>query len=220
MGKSTTALAFRGFGLPLFDADLAVHDLMGPGGRAVAAVLDAFPETGDACTGIDRKKLGARVLGNPPALTRLEAILHPAVREAERRFLQRASRNGDRIVVLDVPLLFETRGERRCDATVVVSAPPALQRARALARPGMTPERLDAILRRQIPDALKRRRADFVVRSGAGRAQALADVTAVLKALSRRTPRRWPEGWLTHSQRRTARGGVGDDGGTPEREDE
>ncbi len=201
MGKSTTAGFFRGFGLPVFDADLAVHDLMGPDGQAVAAVLCAFPGVGDLEGGIDRRRLGAAVLGDADRLRRLEAILHPAVREAERRFLQRCARNGDRLAVLDVPLLFETRGERRCDATVVVSAPAALQRVRALARSGMTPERLAAILRRQMPDAAKRRRADFVVRTGAGRAQALADVRRVLQTLADRAPRAWPERWLRRSRK-------------------
>jgi dephospho-CoA kinase len=204
MGKSTTAALFRTFGVPVFDADLAVHDLMGPGGAAVEAVIRAFAGVGDLAHGVDRRALGARVLGDDAALRRLEAILHPAVRAAEKGFLQRCARAGDDMVVLDVPLLFETGGERRCDATVVVSAPSVLQRQRALARPGMTPERLDAILGRQMADAAKRRRADFVVRTGAGRAQALRDVRQVLQAVARRPPRVWPERWLARSRPRSS----------------
>ncbi|MFW5678795.1 MAG: dephospho-CoA kinase [Pseudomonadota bacterium] len=201
MGKSTTAALFRSFGVPVFDADLAVHDLMAPGGAAVAAVLDAFEGVGDRERGIDRRALGARVLGDDAALRRLEGILHPAVRAAERAFLQRATRNGDGLAVLDVPLLFETRGEQRCDATVVVSAPRELQRQRALARPGMTADRLAAILRRQMPDKEKQRRADFVVRTGAGRALALADVRRVLDGVTHRPARVWPQGWLARSRK-------------------
>lgn len=196
MGKSTTAGFFRSFGVPVFDADRAVHDLMAMGGAAVGAVLDAFPGVGDLAAGIDRKRLGARVLGDGVALRRLEAILHPRVRDAERAFLQRASRNGDAWALVDVPLLFEGGGDRRCDVTVVVSAPAWLQRERVLARPGMTADRLAAILARQMPDAEKRRRADFVVRTGAGRARALADVRHVLLAVRDRPDTVWPTRWL------------------------
>lgn len=204
MGKSVTAGFFRGFGVPVFDADRAVHDLMAPGGAAVAAVLATFEGTADGRGGIDRKALGARVIGDPPALRRLEAILHPRVALAERAFLQRCCRNGDPWVVLDVPLLFETGGERRCDATVVASAPAWLQRQRAMARPGMTAARLAAILQQQLPDAEKRRRADFVVATGCGRARALADVGRVLAALRGRPGGVWPERWL---QRQASRRG-------------
>ncbi len=204
MGKSTTAGFFRGFGLPVFDADLAVHDLMAPGGSAVGDVLAAFPGVEAEGGGIDRRRLGAAVLGDVAALRRLEGILHPAVRGAERAFLRRCARNGDRIAVLDVPLLFETRGEGRCDATVVATAPAAVQWARAMARGGMTADRLGAILARQLPDAAKRRRADFVVRTGAGRAQTLADVRAVVRALAGRRPTVWPQRWLQRGRRETS----------------
>ena len=196
MGKSTTSGLFKGFGVPVFDADRAVHDLMAPGGGAVAAVLQAFPGCGDPARGIDRKRLGAMVLGDAPALRRLEAILHPRVRDAERAFLQRTARNADAWALVDVPLLFEGGGDRRCDLTVVVSAPAWLQRQRVLARPGMTEARLAAILAQQMPDAEKRRRADFVVRTGAGRAQALADVRRVLTRVQDRAGRVWPTDWL------------------------
>lgn len=184
MGKSTTARMFRSFGVPVFDADLAVHDLMAPGGAAVAAVREAFSGVGDDAGGIDRRRLGAAVFGDAGALARLEAIVHPRVRASERRFLAGCRRNGDRLALLDIPLLFEGGAERRCDATVVVSAPAWVQARRALARPGMTRERLAAILARQMPDREKRRRADFVVRTGLGRALALADVGGVVATIT------------------------------------
>ena len=196
MGKSPTAGTFRGFGLPVFDADRAVHDLMAPGGAAVAAVARAFPGTGDLASGIDRKRLGSEVLGDAAALRQLESILHPLVRSAEGAFLQRSTRNGDAWALLDVPLLFETGGDRRCDVTVVVSAPAWLQRQRVLARPGMTAARLDAILAEQLSDAEKRRRADYVVATGAGRDRAMADVRRILSLLRERPGGVWPERWL------------------------
>lgn len=167
-------------GVPVHDADATVHALLGAGGKAVAAIEAAFPGTvrGGA---VDRAALGARVFGDGAALKRLEAILHPLVREAERRFLRTMTRRGCRLVVLDVPLLFETEGERRMDATLVISAPAFLQRQRVLARPGMTPEKFKAILRRQMPDAEKRRRADFVVNSGLGRGPALVALKRVVR---------------------------------------
>lgn len=181
MGKSTTAGMFRAFGWPVFDADLAVHDLMGPQGEAVAAVLEAFADVGSHETGIDRAELGRAVFGDAPALKRLEAILHPRVRRAEARFVAHARRRGERVALLDIPLLFEGGGWKRCDLTVVASASRHLQAVRALARPGMTRAKLDAILAKQMPDREKRRRADFVVRTGLGRAQALADARAVVR---------------------------------------
>jgi dephospho-CoA kinase len=186
MGKSTTAGMFRAFGWPIFDADLAVHDLMGPRGEAVAAVLAAFPGVGSPETGIDRGELGRAVFGNAPALKRLEGILHPRVRRAEARFLAHARRRGERTALLDIPLLFEGGGSARCDLTVVASASAHLQAIRALARPGMTRAKLDAILAKQMPDRDKRRRADFVVRTGLGRAVALADVRAVVRVAEAR----------------------------------
>ena len=186
MGKSTTAAMFRAFGWPLFDADRAVHDLMAAGGAAVAPVLAAFPGVGSLDAGVDRAALGAAVFGDGGALARLEAILHPRVRHAEERFLAHARRRGDRAAVLDIPLLFEGGGWKRCDVTVVASASAHLQAVRALARPGMTRAKLDAILAKQMPDREKRRRADFVVRTGLGRALALADVRGIVRVVQER----------------------------------
>ena len=184
MGKSTVAGAFRRLGVPVFDADAAVHRLQGPGGRAVAPVAAAFPgAVRDTPRGraVDREALRRAVLGDPAALSRLEAIVHPLVRREERRFLARARREGRPLVLLDVPLLFETRGEGRVDAVVVVTAPAAVQRARVLRRPGMTPERLAAILARQVPDAEKRRRADHIIRTGLSRHAAQRAVRALVR---------------------------------------
>lgn len=181
MGKSTTAAMFRDAGVPVHDADAAVHALYG--GPAVEPVEAAFP--GVAVDGrIDRERLAARVVGDPEALARLEAIVHPLVRDAERAFLVRAAAAGARCAVLDVPLLLETGGEERVDAVVVVTAPAEVQRARALARPGMTEARLSAILARQMPDAQKRRRAHFLVDTSRGLDEARAAVTAILRSLA------------------------------------
>jgi len=189
MGKSTTAGMFRAFGWPVFDADLAVHDLMAPRGEAVAAVLDAFPTVGTVAAGIDRAALGAAVFGDPAALKRLERILHPRVRRAEERFVAHARRRGERAALLDIPLLFEGGGFERCDLTVVASASAHLQAVRALARPGMTRAKLDAILTKQMSDREKRRRADFVVRTGLGLAVALGDVRRVVARAEQRGER-------------------------------
>jgi dephospho-CoA kinase len=169
MGKSTAGRSFRARRVRLFDADAAVHALQARGGRAVAPVGAAFP--GSVRDGrVDREALRAAVLGKPEALRALERIIHPLVRDAQRQFLARARRDGQRLVVLDIPLLFETRGAaREFDAVVVVSAPARVQRARVLGRLGMTAARLDAILARQMPDAEKRARADIVVRTGLSR---------------------------------------------------
>ncbi|HWX49409.1 MAG TPA: dephospho-CoA kinase [Roseomonas sp.] len=180
MGKSTASNTFRRLGVPVFDADAAVHRLQGRGGRAVAPIAAAFPGTVREGA-VDREALRRAVLGDPAALNRLESIVHPLVRAEEQRFLGRARRAGRRIVVLDIPLLFETGGESRCDAVVVVSAPAAVQRARVLTRRGMTPERLAAILARQTPDSEKRKRADFVIRTGLSRAHAQRAIRRLLK---------------------------------------
>lgn len=165
MGKSTTASLFAELGVPVHDADAAVHALYEK--DAVPAIEAAFP--GTVVEGrVDRGRLGARVLNDPQAMARLEAIVHPLVREAELAFLSRAEKSGARIVVLDIPLLFETGGDRRVDAVVVVSAPAAMQRERLLAREGMTADKLDALLSRQMPDEEKRARADFIVDSSRG----------------------------------------------------
>jgi len=160
MGKSTVATMFAAAGVPVFDADAAVHRLQGPGGELVAAIEAAFPGT-TGPDGVDRAGLGPRVLGDDAAMKRLEAIIHPAVGAERARFV--AANMDAPIIVFDIPLLFETGGEKSVDRVVVVSAAPDVQRARVLARPGMTSEKLDAILARQTPDADKRARADFVV---------------------------------------------------------
>ena len=168
MGKTTAARMLRRLGIPVHDADAEVHRLLGRGGAAVTAVAKAFPgvKTGAA---IDRAALGRIVFADQVALRRLEKILHPLVRRAERAFLAKARRQRETLVVLDIPLLFETGGEGRCDGVIVVSAPRAIQHARVLARPGMTKEKLAGIEARQMPDAEKRRRADIVIETGLGR---------------------------------------------------
>ncbi len=186
MGKTTTARLFAEEGVPVHDSDAAVHRLYE--GEAVAPVEAAFPGvTKDGK--IDRVALGQRVLGDAPALQRLEQIVHPLVREASARFLKDAEASGAPVAVLDIPLLFETGGESRVDATVVVSAPAEMQRARVLER-GVTPERLEALLARQMPDAEKRRRADFVVDSAHGIEHARAQVRQILAAVARMPTRR------------------------------
>jgi dephospho-CoA kinase len=167
MGKSTAARLFRRLRVPVYDADAAIHALLAKGGAGVAPVAGAFP--GVARDGaIDRARLGQAVFADPAALARLEAILHPLAARARDAFLARHRRFGTKRVVLDVPLLFETGGDKRCDAIVVVSASATLQRQRALARTGMTPAKLAGILARQMPDGLKRRRADVVAITALG----------------------------------------------------
>lgn len=184
MGKSETARMFRSFGVPVFDADAAVHKLMGPGGAAVTSVDAAFPGVG-AGGRVDRDELGRRVLGDATALKKLESILHPLVRQAEHAFMQQARRHRRRLVVLDIPLLFESGGEKRCDYIVVASAPPFIQRARVLARPRMTADRFQSILNRQIDDRFKRRRADFVVETGLGKRFARLQVRQIIAKIMR-----------------------------------
>ncbi len=184
MGKSTAAATFRRLRVPVFDADAAVHRLQGPGGRAVGPIAAAFPGAArDSRRGpyVDREALRRAVLGDGAALTRLERIVHPLVRDEERRFLSAARRRAEPLAVLDIPLLFETRGAGRCDAVLVVTAPAAVQRRRVLRRPGMTEERLRAILARQVPDAEKRRRADHVVHTGLSRFHAQRAIQAIVK---------------------------------------
>jgi len=181
MGKSTTAAMFAELGAPVYDADAAVHALYAPGGAAVGRVEAAFP--GVVVQGaVDRARLSARVLDDPAALSRLEAVVHPLVGLHRAGFFARAADVA--VVVLDIPLLFETGGDAGMGAVAVVSAPPQVQRARVLARPGMTAAKLDAILARQLPDADKRACADFVIETGAGLAPARAQVAAVLATLA------------------------------------
>jgi dephospho-CoA kinase len=195
MGKSTVSDGFRCFGIAVFDSDGAVHALFSPGGAAVAAVDAAFPGCLDAAGGIDRAALGRRVFGDRAALARLEAIVHPLVRHAQRRFLARCCAAGQRLVVLDVPLLYETGGERLVDAVAVVSARTVVQAQRVLRRPGMSKERLAAILRRQLPDVEKRRRADFVIRTDLDLRRAKTQVAHVIDAARARPARAWPRRW-------------------------
>ncbi len=188
MGKSTTAAMFRAAGIPVYDADAAVGDLYVKGGAAVAPLEATFPGvTRDGA--VDREALRERVLGNDAAMAKLNAVVHPLLGKDRVEFYARAQASGTDMVVLDIPLLFETGGERNMDAVVVVSAPADVQRARVLARPGMNPERLVAILARQMPDAEKRARADFVVDTGAGLKAAEDQVRDIIAAL--RTGERW-----------------------------
>jgi dephospho-CoA kinase len=187
MGKSTTAAFFAEAGVPVHDSDAAVHRLYE--GEAVAPVEAEFP--GVAVDGrIDRAKLAAQLIGKPDAIKRLEAIVHPLVRAATQRFTQAQAAKGARVILLDIPLLFETGGEKNFDAIVVVSSPPAVQRARVLARPGMTAEKLDALLARQMPDAEKRARAHFVVDTSRSFDSARAQVHGILRAIASSPGRR------------------------------
>ena len=187
MGKSTTAALFRDAGVPVFDADAAVHELYG--GEAVTAVEAAFP--GVTRNGrIDREALAARVLGQAEALRRLEGIVHPLVLARRQAFLAAARASGTPVVVLDVPLLYETGGEAAVDRVVVASAPETVQKARVLARPGMTEARFSAILAKQMPDVEKRRRADHVIDTGRGLDAARRQVDAILAGLREASPNR------------------------------
>jgi len=181
MGKSTTAKMFADEGVPVHDADAVVHKLYE--GEATPLIEAAFPGTTSGGK-VDRAKLGQRVLGDKDAITRLEQIVHPLVTQARERFVAAAERSGAKVAVLDIPLLFETGGEQRCDAIVVVSAPSDMQRTRVFERPGMTDDKLAVILAKQIPDAEKRARADFVVDTSKGFDAARTQVREILKAVA------------------------------------
>ncbi len=188
MGKTETARMFRDCGLPVYDADGAVHEIYSAGGAAVAPVGEAFP--GVVVDGaVDRRKLSKLVLGEDGAgaLARLEAIAHPLVRELQAQFLETARAGGHGLVVLDIPLLLETGADSACDYVAVVSAPQKTQRQRVLARPGMSKERLEAVLSRQMPDPEKRDRADFVIKTGDGFEAAEARVREIVEQLRART---------------------------------
>ena len=181
MGKTTVAGFFRAAGIQVHDADATVHRLYD--GPAAAAVEAAFP--GTAPDGVvDRDRLATAVLGDREALKRLEAVVHPLVREDERAFLKAAAETGAPMAVLEIPLLFETGGDKRCDAVVVVTAKPETQRRRVLKRPGMSEERLDTLLARQLPDAEKRRRAHFLVITDYDLDFAKRQVMAIIRALA------------------------------------
>ena len=181
MGKSTVAAMFEELGVPVFDADAAVHRLQGRGGRLVRAIEAMFPDT-TGPKGVDRTLLGEAVLADPRALKRLEALIHPAVGEERAAFLDRHA--DAPLVVLDVPLLFETGAETRVDKVLVVSAPAEIQRARVLARPGMTESKFDAILARQMPDTEKRARADYVIPTGGRLDETRAAVRTLVSCLT------------------------------------
>jgi dephospho-CoA kinase len=182
MGKSTAAAAFRRAHIPVFDADLAVHQLQAKGGRAVRVIEGAFPGT-TRDGAIDRTALRNAVLADRQALTRLEHILHPMVEAEERAFVARARRAGKRAVVLDIPLLFEVNGDKRVDTVVVVSAPRAIQIHRVAKRRRMNKADVEAIIARQMPDREKRRRADLVVQTGLSRNQTLRILTRFIQTL-------------------------------------
>jgi dephospho-CoA kinase len=184
MGKSTAAAYLRRRGIAVIDADAEVHKLYS--GAAVEPIERAFPGT-TANGAVDRGKLSAALMADPAGFKRLEAIVHPLVQAAERALLQAEHARGAAMAVLEIPLLFETGGDARCDATIVVSAPADVQRARVLARPGMTAEKLDAILARQLADAEKRRRADFVVDTGTTIADAERQLDTIVASLKGRT---------------------------------
>src|SRR3954452_736740 len=182
MGKSTTAKMFAEAGVPVHDADAAVHRLYE--GEAAPLIEAAFPGT-TAAGKVDRALLSQRVVGDDAAIKKLEAIVHPLVAKVREQFLAEARRNGAKVAVLDIPLLFETGGDKACDAVVVVSAPPGTQRVRVLERPGMTETKFQALAAKQMPDAEKRARSDFVVDSGQGLEAARAQVREILAAVAK-----------------------------------
>lgn len=191
MGKSTAAQVFASLGIPVHDADHYVHKITAPGGEALPDVASAFP---DCMKGgiLDRRSLGERAFRDPGVLDILESILHPRVRAQEIRFLAQSARRQCPIAVLDIPLLFETGAETRCDAVSVVSAPLFVQMPRVLKRTGMTAEKFDAILARQISDKEKRRRADYIIPTGLGRYYSLRCIESIVAELGCVRGRRWP----------------------------
>ena len=180
MGKSAVAAMLDDLGVPVFDADAAVHQLQGPGGALLDAIEAEFPGT-TGPQGVDRQKLGAAVFGDKPALARLEAIVHPAVGEMRARFLKDNAE--EPLIVFDIPLLYEKGGAKNLDAVLVVSAPADVQRARVLARPGMSEEKFEHILALQVPDADKREQADYVIDTGVALAETRAAVARLVEAL-------------------------------------
>lgn len=191
MGKTATAMMFAERGVPVYDADDAVHRLYA--GDAVVAIAEAFPDA--VVDGrVDRARLSPLVVGNSAALQKLESIVHPMVRESEAAFLRQAAGSGARLAVLEIPLLLESGAERRVDAVAVVSAPAEVQRERVLSRPGMTTEKFQAILDRQMPDADKRKRAHFVVDTGTDLAETEKQVDDIVRALAARPGRAYQTG--------------------------
>ena len=186
MGKSATAAMFAARGIPVYDADAAVHAAYAPGGEAVAQIGAAFPGAIGADGGVDRAKLRQQVAQNAEQMKKLESIVHPIVANMQRAFLANAEAAGQDIVVLDIPLLFETGGDKRADVIAVVTAPPDVQRQRVMARGGMTEAQFEAILARQTPDSIKRARADFVINTGFGFPYAEAQIDEIIEALRTR----------------------------------
>lgn len=188
MGKSTTARMFSEAGVPVYDADAEVAKLYEKGGVAVGPIADRFPGVVED-EAVNREALRQAVLENPDALADLEAIVHPLTGQSQIRFRERFTDERAPLVLLDIPLLFETGGDKYCDHVAVVTAPASVQRERVLSRPGMTPERLDAILAKQTPDAEKRAKADFVISSAFGLDFTRAHVTAIIELLTNRASR-------------------------------
>ena len=193
MGKTTAANAFRHFGVPVYDADAAVHQLTGPGGKAVAAVDEAFPGVVKN-NAVDRQLLGPKVFDDKAALKKLEDILHPLVRQIQLEFLRQAAKRHEKLAVLDVPLLFEVGSDQLCDAIAVVTAPAYLQRIRVLSRPGMTEERLAQVLASQMPDAEKRKLADFLILTSLGKNFSLLCIRNIIEICKKRAGHKWPPG--------------------------
>ena len=184
MGKSAAATIFRRHNIPVYDADFVVHELLGKNGTAVEPVADLF-EGVVSCGQVDRKALGKQVFEDANALYNLEAILHPLVRGRQLKFLKSAANHRQPIVVLDIPLLFETGGEVNCHAVAVVSAPHYLQKIRVMARRGMTEEKFQGILARQMHDREKRRRANFVIPTGLGKRRSLQSIKSIIKVVKK-----------------------------------
>lgn len=184
MGKSATAAIFRAAGIPVHDSDATVHALYQ--GEAAPLIAAAFPGTVNNGV-VDRRALAARVLDDPAAIKRLEEIVHPLVRTSRRAFVESARQRGDKLVVVDIPLLYETGAESETDAVLLVTAPETVQKARLLARPGMTQDKLAAILSKQMPDSEKRRRADFIIDTSTGHEDAERQVRALLDRLLKET---------------------------------
>jgi dephospho-CoA kinase len=183
MGKTTTARLFADRGIPVFDSDAAVHALYEKGGKAVPALLAVAPET-IVDGAVDRKLLAAEILLRPDLLEEIEKSVHPLVEAMQQAFIEDAANAGANLVILDIPLLFETARDRQVDKTIVVTATPELQRERALQRPGMTKTKFDFILSRQVPDVEKRARADFVIDTSTGFADAARQVDHVISELA------------------------------------
>lgn len=194
MGKTTAATMLHAMGLRICDSDAIVHKLLGAGGAAVSVIGAEFGNVVQEGA-VDRAALGQAVFSDPDALKKLEAILHPMVQAAQAYFLKTAALNSSPIAVLDVPLLFEVGTDQRCDAVIVVTAPRFIQEQRVLRRPGMTPERLHATLARQLPDAEKRRRADFVVHTGLGKWHTYRRLREIVLQMHDERGTKWPTSW-------------------------